>query len=209
MEEEITSSVLEFIPGIGDLYRAGKLGYKIGSFLNNNSATDELLSKLIDKINDAYNSESLNEAYEHLCDFSDLIQEYDGNLKYQHAIAGYLSSKGMHLLALCHWSSNAYDPIELEKTMEYFNNALACSVQVIKIETTWLTDNRNFVKEMKSLAMSENTQIQESISKYKKHVKALDKALHPWKYRLRWMIPLVIIIITGFVILILFLNGQI
>lgn len=69
-------TLLEYIPVIGDIYRYGKLGYKIGGWLSNNSATDELLSRMASVIQSACNADNIYESYQHLSDFSDLMDQY-------------------------------------------------------------------------------------------------------------------------------------
>lgn len=202
MDEEYDNSVLDYIPVLGDIYRIGKLGYRISSLISSNSATDELLSQMMDLISAASSSDSIEDAHSHLCNFADLASQYNGGVKYQNVLFNYLSCKGIYLMAICHWSLFADNLKELKNTMEYFNASLSFAKDALNIETTWFTDNRNLVKEVQSIVSTDLLEITDAIKKYERHVKLLDKKLNPWKYRLRWLIPLIIMLtaVVGYVI---------
>lgn len=72
-------SVLDYVPVIGDVYRYGKIGWKIGSWLANedDSYNNRIQSNMIDCINRAANSDSVLEALNSVVEALRLVEEMD------------------------------------------------------------------------------------------------------------------------------------
>lgn len=192
-------TILEYIPVIGDIYRYGKLGYKIGGWLSNNSATDELLSRMASVIQSACNAGTIYESYQYLSDFNNLIDQYDGGLKYQNALFIFLTAKATHLLALCEWANNASDLEDLKKVDEIFKYANTVCSNISEINMTWLTENRDMIKEIRSLVAEEKKNIRDSKRKWRKHCRTLYRIEHPWKFWLSRVSIAVVLISIGIV----------
>ncbi|MCM1220674.1 MAG: hypothetical protein NC548_39915 [Lachnospiraceae bacterium] len=190
-------TLLEYIPVIGDIYRYGKLGYKIGGWLSNNSATDELLSRMASVIQSACNAGTIDESYQYLSNFNNLINQYNGGLKYQNALFIFLTAKATHLLALCEWANNASDLEGLKKVDKIFKFANTVCSNISEINMTLLTTNRDMIKEIRSLVAEEKKNIRDSEMKWRKHCSKLYRIEHPWKFWLgRVSIPVVIISVS-------------
>ena len=88
--------VLDYIPVVGDIYRYGKLGYNIGSWLANDgdSYNNSVLSNMVDYINQAANSGDVMEALENINEAIEQIHRIDVESckKYQVTLFFYLSN---------------------------------------------------------------------------------------------------------------------
>lgn len=196
------NSFVDYIPVIGDIYRYGRLVYKIGTFIAGNDPTDVLLGKMIDNINRAANAETLEEAEFEISKFSDLVEHYTDGKKYQNAIMCYLFARGLHIMALCKWARHS-DSLDIKYDInELFNKALTTCATVPKIEKTMFTSNKAIIDAIRELTIEEEKAIKNSRRNWKHHCRKLDMQMHPWKYRLLWIIPLAVLVIIGIAMLI-------
>lgn len=89
--------IIDYIPVVGDIYRYGKLGYKIGSWLGNNSDdfNNRIILNMVDYIDKAANSNTAMEAFKNLVEASNIIDEFDfsNSKKYQLAMLYYLAAR--------------------------------------------------------------------------------------------------------------------
>ena len=89
--------VVDYIPVIGDIYRYGKLGYKIGSWIakDEDSYNNRILSQIVDCINYIGTSDEIIEIYNKSIEAANLFHnfDFDNCKKYQATFALYLVAR--------------------------------------------------------------------------------------------------------------------
>jgi hypothetical protein len=119
-----------------------------------------------------------------------------------------LVARDLHIAALCRWASNPYSIEEQPEIDDCFKKAKEACSMVMQIEKTLFTSNRSTIDQVRALVSDEKKAIRQSRNEWKKHCRILDKHLHPWKYRLMWIMPLIIAAIIG-IIALMVANGII
>lgn len=199
-------SVLDYIPVIGDIYRYGKVGYNIGSWLANNgdSYNNDVLSNMANYTNQAANSDNILEAYDFIQKAYEQVRRvnFDRCKKYQVALFFYLAARIEHIHALCQCYIYQDDLKELKSVGKTFSQAKKYCNKVWEIDKTILTSNRSMIDEIRKASTEKKKEINESRNRWEKQYRALDKRLHPWKYRLMWLIPLILLGVLGIVTLV-------
>lgn len=181
-------SVLDYVPVIGDVYRYGKIGWKIGSWLANedDSYNNRILSNMIDCINRAANSDSGVEALNSVVEALRLVEEMDisNAKKYQLALTFYLAARACHVYALCLCIIDSDNLKELKKAGKAFSDAKGFCNKVWEVDKTLLTSKRELIDQIREAANSKKTEISESRSNWRKQYRALYKKENPWKWYL-------------------------
>lgn len=184
--------VLEYVPVIGDIYRYGKLGYKIGSWFANDETdyNDRVLSDMVKCINKAANSGDEIEALNYINAAVQIIKELDtGNCKkYQIALLYYLAARVFHIFALCECIIHKDNLKDLKQVSTTFSQAKGYCGEVWEIKKTLFTTNRELIDQIRQMAGEKHIEINESIEKYRKQYRFLYKKTHPIKWYLgMWM----------------------
>lgn len=199
-------SVIDYVPVIGDVYRYVKLGYNIGSWLANDgdAYNNSVLSDMVNYTNQAANSSNILEAYDYINKACDQINRIntDSCKKYQVALFFYLAARIEHIHALCQCYVYQDDLKELKSVGETFSQAKKYCNMVWKVEKTMFTSNRSTIDEIRKATTEKKKEIRESRRKWAKQLTELDKQLNPWKYRLMWIIPLILLCAVGIAALI-------
>lgn len=180
--------VLDYVPVIGDIYRYGKLGWKIGSWLGEAGSSYNLsiLSEMKDKIELANNTSDILEFVDYITEAVSCVNRFDFDKakKFQVAILCYLMARACHCNALC----NCYvysDNLDLLKKCETnFQEATDWCNRVWEIDKTLLTEKRSIIDEVRNSANSKKEEINQSRSKWRKQYRSLYKKIHPWKWYL-------------------------
>lgn len=181
-------SVLDYVPVIGDVYRYGKIGWKIGSWLANedDSYNNRIQSNMIDCINRAANSDSVLEALNSVVEALRLVEEMDisNAKKYQLALTFYLAARACHVYALCLCIIDSDNLKVLKKAGKAFSDAKGFCNKVWEVDKTLLTSKRELIDQVREAANSKKTEISESRSNWRKQYRALYKKENPWKWYL-------------------------
>lgn len=178
---------LDYIPVIGDIYRYGKLGWKIGSWLSNDSDNynNGILSQMAGHINNAAHADNVIEAMDEIILAAQKVDDIDNNCKkYQAAIAYYLAARAWHIIALCECITHANDLRELKKVGTSFATAKKGCNKVWTIDKTILTTNREIIDQVRQMADEKKKEISDSRKKWRKQYRCLYKSLHPAKWYL-------------------------
>ncbi len=180
--------VLDYIPVIGDIYRYGKLGWNIGSWLANDgdSYNNRVLSSMVDSINQAANSDDAIEALGHVNDAIELIHQIDTDSckKYQVAIFFYLGARIFHILALCECIIHSDNLKELKSVGKTFSEAKRFCNKVWEVDKTIFTSNRSMIDQIRTSANEKKEEISESRKKWRKQYRHLYKQEKPVKWYL-------------------------
>lgn len=181
-------SFFDYIPIVGDLYRAGKMGWKVGSFLGDYWYGDnQTLTKGVEHLNNAIDSDNPSITKVEAEKAVTLFNQSESDKKYQLAFIYYLRSHCYYLIAI---SNIAIGNDDIKKN---FNNAISDLNSVCEIETTLLTTKKDTILELQAEAKSLILEIKDVKDKWLKY----DKEQHPWKYRLRWIIPMILFVGIG------------
>ena len=193
MEEEI----IDYIPLIGDLYRGWRIGNTIASLFSSNDDTDEILAQMIQMINAAVEEENIEKKINIVEQVFELAKRVNGQKKYQQAVMGYTLIMGGYIGAISYWQTNLWNLDARKELDEYFNNILEGCTSITDISITWFTDNDELVRNVQERVDNLANQVRETKKEMHKHYWRVDKMLHPWKYRLMWMIPLILLLFTA------------
>ena len=181
-------AVMEYVPVLGDIYRYGKLGYKIGSWFSNDSDdyNNRILCNISDYINQATAAESISEVYDCLTQAADCIHDFDGNKskKYQLALLCFLGARLFHMYALSECILCCNDLKALKKVSKNFTEAKGYCNKVWNIDKTLFTSKRDFIDQIRNATDDKKKEIKESKSKYRKQYRALYKKEKPVKWYL-------------------------
>lgn len=189
--------VFDLLSMISDFYRGWKMGNRIVSFFSKEDETDAILAQMGLLINSAMEEESFDSKLSLVDRVFKLSDKIYCQKKYQKAVGGYTLLMGQYILAMLYWQNNLWN-IEAKKTVnEYFNEILKYCSQVENISVTMFTDNPDLVKDVISRTSKLAKQVRETKRMMHKHYRRVDKALHPWKYTLMWLIPLALVLLTG------------
>lgn len=180
--------IIDYIPVVGDIYRYGKLGYKIGSWLGNNSDdfNNRIILNMVDYIDKAANSNTAMEAFKNLVEASNIIDEFDfsNSKKYQLAMLYYLAARLYHVLAICQCIIYSEDLKQLKKVGKYFSEAKASCNKVWNVEKTIFTSKRELINQIRNAATEKKQEIAESKENWRKQYRRLYKKEKPVKWYL-------------------------
>lgn len=132
-----------------------KWSYKVGSWIGNNLASDDLLSQMAHCLKSAIDSSSNEESLRILKIFMVMSGKYTGTQKYQDIVFHYMNAQGYLLYALCLWVKYVDDLEKLEKAGDYFENAKSHCEAALDIKTTIFTVGSTSVKDIQKLARKE------------------------------------------------------
>lgn len=181
-------SLLDYIPIVGDLYRAGKMGWKVGSLLGDYWYGDnQTLTKGVEHLNNAIDSDNPLITKAEAEKAITLFNQSECDKKYQLALICYLRSHCYYLIAI---SNIVIGNNDVKKN---FNNAISDLNSVCEVEATLLTTKKDTILELQEEAKSHILEIKDVKDNWIK----LDKEKHPWKYRLRWIILVIILVGLG------------
>lgn len=193
-------SLLDYIPIVGDLYRAGKMGWKVGSLLGDYWYGDnQTLTKGVEHLNNAIDSDNPSITKVEAEKAITLFNQSESDKKYQLAYIYYLRSLCYYLIAI---SNIVIGNNDVKKN---FNNAISDLNSVCEIETTLLTTKKDTILQLQAEAKSHILEIKDVKDKWLRYY----KEQHPWKYRLRWIIPIIIFICLGIFALLSYENATI
>lgn len=180
--------LLEYVPLVGDIYRASRLGYKMGSWLGNDRANynTSILMQMIDLINRAGDSSNVMDAYDYLTQFYESFNTFDSNnfKKYQAALVCFLFARATHITALCECVIDSDDLNELKKVRHRFNEAIHYCKEVWTIEKTLFTEKKDVIDKVRQISDDKKKEIKKSKKNWKKQYRRLYKKTHPWKWYL-------------------------
>lgn len=184
--------VLDYIPVIGDIYRYGKLGYKIGSWLANNvdDYNNRVICEMVEIINQAANSNNALEALAYLHKAIEKLHEFDSDncKKYQIALLYYLGARIYHVLALCECIIHRDELKELKQVSSTFSGAKKFCRKVWSVDKTLLTKNRSMIDQIRSAADEKKKEISDSRKKWRKQYRHLYKITYPVRWYMgMWM----------------------
>ena len=184
--------VLDYIPVIGDIYRYGKLGYNIGSWIANNEDdyNNRILGEIVENINQAANSNNAMEALDNINNAIEKIHEFDTDncKKYQVALFYYLGARIYHVLALCECIIHSDELKELKQVSSTFSGAKKFCKKVWSVDKTLLTKNRSLIDQIRSAADKKKKEINESKRRWKKQYRHLYKVTYPVRWYMgMWM----------------------
>lgn len=186
--------VVDYIPVIGDIYRYGKLGYKIGSWIakDEDSYNNRILSQMVDCINYIGTSDEIFEIYNKSIEAANLFHNFDFDKckKYQATFALYLVARIFHVWGLCECIMYSHNLKELQKVKKNFIEARNYCSKVREIEKTIFTSKRELIDEVRVMADEKKTEIKESLSMWRKQYRTLYKTTHP----IRWYLGMWIFI---------------
>lgn len=178
--------VLDYIPVIGDIYRYGKLGYNIGSWIANNGCdyNNRVLNEMLDNINQAANSDNAIEAIDYINEAVRKIQQFDTEncKKYQVSLFLYLAAKIFHVLAICECIIYKDDLKRLKQTSSTFLEAKKYCRKVWNVDKTLLTEKRSIIDQLRLMSDGEKAEITKSKRKYRKQYRHLYKETYPIKW---------------------------
>lgn len=181
-------SVLDYVPVIGDIYRYGKLGWKIGTWLGeqDSSYNHSVLSDMKDNIEKANNSSDVLVFQDYIIEAISCVQRFDfeNAKKFHVAILCYLMARAYHCIALCNCYVYSDDLKSLKTCGKDFQNAIDFCEKVGEIDKTLFTEKRSIIDEVRNNANSKKEEISQSRSKWRKQYRALYKKQKPWKWRL-------------------------
>lgn len=181
--------VLDYIPVIGDIYRYGKLGYKIGSWLAKYSDDDHnnrIICEMVEIINQAANSDDAFNAIGYLHTATEKLQEFDTDncKKYQLALLYYLGARIYHVLALCECIIHRNELKELKQVSSTFSGAKKFCKKVWSVDKTLFTDNRSMIDQIRIASDEKKKEINESKRMWRKQYRHLYKITHPVRWYL-------------------------
>lgn len=180
--------VLDYVPVIGDIYRYGKLGWKIGSWLSDADSSYNLsiLSETKEKIDQANNTSDIIEYYKCINEAVLCASRFDTKnaKKFQWAILCYLLARAYHCYALCSCYVYSNNLESLKQCEEQFQEAIKWCNNVWEIDKTLFTEKRSIIDEVRKNANSKKEEINQSISNWRKQYRTLYKKVHPWKWYL-------------------------
>ena len=189
--------IFDYIPLIGDVYRGWRLGTSILSFFSDDDETDAILVQMYDKIILAINEENIDKKIIIIDEAYKLSEKTNCEKKYQQVILGYTLMMGSYIGVICYWQRNVWN-LEAKKELDkHIYDILSVCYKILDINITWLTDNADLVKDVQSRTSELVRHIKETRREMHKHFRHVDKVLHPWKYRLIWIIPLAILLFTA------------
>lgn len=189
MEEH---DIFDYIPVIGDIYKYGKVGYKVCTWISDNEAdyNNQILSNMIDAINKASSSGDAVDALKYISESIAIINDFDTNhtKKYQVALLYYLGARVFHILALCHCIIYNDDLKELKQVSSIFDEAKRFCTRVWDVEKTLLTSNRAMIDQIRTMSNEKAGEIIASKRNWKKQYRCLYRRVHPFKWYLgMWM----------------------
>ena len=180
--------VLDYIPLVGDIYRYGKLGYNIGSWLANDgdSYNNSVLSNMVDYINQAANSGDVMEALENINEAIEQIHRIDVESckKYQLTLFFYLGARIYHLLAICECIIHADDLKKLKSIGNTFSDAKSFCNKVWSIDKTLFTSNRSMIDQIRVASNEKKEEISATRRRWRKQYRHLYKKEKPVKWYL-------------------------
>ena len=189
--------VFDYIPLIGDFYRGWKIGNHIASYFSKNDEIDATLCIMVEQVHAAMDENKIERKLKIIDKVFSLSNTIDCQKKYQHAIMGYTLIMGGYIGAICYWQCHLWNVDARKELDEYFDSILTYCYRINNINITWFTDNDELVRNVQSRVGKIADQVRETKREMHKHYFHVDKVLHPWKYRLMWLIPLIIVIIAG------------
>lgn len=179
---------MDYIPVIGDVYRYGKLGYKIGSWIANDedSYNNRILTNMLDCINRTVNYDDINDIYENTIEAANLFKELDldNSKKYQNAFALYLAARIFHIWGLCECIIYSQDLKQLKQVKDNYVRAKSCCSKIWEIEKTLFTSKTSIIDQVREMADEKKKEINESYKNWRKQYRCLYKSVHPVKWYL-------------------------
>lgn len=180
--------VLDYIPVIGDIYRYGKLGYKIGSWIANNEDdyNNRILGKMVENINQAANSSDVDNVLVYINKAIENIHEFDKDncKKYQVTLLYYLGARIFHVLALCECIIHSDEIKKLRKVSSTFSEAKKFCKKVWSVDKTLFTTNQSMIDQIRTAADEKKKEINGSKKMWRKQYRRLYKETYPVKWYL-------------------------
>lgn len=173
--------ILEYIPLVGDIYRAGRLGYKAGSYIGElwYGSADDKISKAQDALDNAL-SLSGTQRFIGLSHAYSLFSECECDKKYKYAIVLYGGAVCQYLAAAETVKMDGMNPLK------YLHRAKQNCHKVKNIEISLLTAKRKTIKEIQEHTETIIPYIKSAYSQYSESI----KGIYPWRYFFRWIVPL-------------------
>ena len=178
-----------------------EIGSLIASYFSKEDKTDAILIQMNRMVDASIEAETIEETISILEKVWELSDKTNCQKKYQQAVLGYVLSKGGYYAALCYWQTHLYDLDAKKDLDEYFNRVLEGCTNVTNIDITIFTDNDDLIRDVRNIASQLAENVKDSRKQIHKHYKLIDKTLHPWKYRLMWLIPLLVILLATIIFL--------
>ncbi|MBR1520707.1 MAG: hypothetical protein IJ635_05660 [Bacteroidaceae bacterium] len=172
-------SFLKYVPIVGDIYKATKIGWDLGTFLDEYlSENNHMLQKAMEHLQTATDSDNAELAKKEALKSIKLLNNSKRDKKYQDAYMYLLRGFSHYLIALCN--------ISLSNSNVY--NEFYASIRDLKIlchfELTFLTEKKDEIRELQADAMELILEIEEKKEIWLKH----DKIEHPQTYGMSWKI---------------------
>ena len=160
---------LDFVPVIGDCYRAGKIGYKIGEWIGKNNAIDALLNSMADAFCRCSEAEDGETALDALKELHDIGKQFPGGKKkYQDAIYYSLLVGELYLSASFHWrAAKEESDASIYDTEGLYQLAKKACSMVRSINKTWFTNKRAAIDDARDFTNKMEELIEEDLKLYK------------------------------------------
>jgi len=181
--------IIDYIPVAGDIYRAAKFGWKLGSIANDLMyGHNQLLQRAYNYLQASIKSESIRDTKRNAEYALQLLKKCDDSKKYQMAYKYTMQSQCHYLLACCNMT------LDEGSVKSEFRKAIWKLRELSWIEVTWFTTNADTIRELQAEGEDYKMQIIEA----KREWTQQDKKRHPWKYMRWWIISVIFIIFIIF-----------
>ena len=181
--------VMEYIPLIGDIYRYGKLGFNIMSWLCDDDVDAhnyDVVRRIGDTINRALDSKYADDVVKIIDQGMEIVNEFDSDKakKYQRAVLLYLVARMLHIHALAECIILQNDLEGLKQVSSTFALAKKACIEADRIPKTYFTAKRSLIDQIRTMCKEKRHEISASKSQWRKQYRCLYKKTYPVRWYL-------------------------